>query len=200
MTPIAERLSVNLATELRRMNDEWFFKWHFIGRDGPVEIDNFRGGKIRYGGIGFEGTPRMVYWDTVDFYLTTKISELFDEVEKAIQNYPLEVRTTAVDECCSTISGFLGQVRQAAIEKDRVPRGNGFTFPPHDEARGRFGACYSAIASRADGLRAVYCIPPKPLTYAERVEVFLKERKESLGWIGAGIAKLIGVARFFGVI
>lgn len=63
LTPIAARLELALDAELLRMQNEWFFKWHHIGRERTVEIESFNGSPICYGGIKFGGTARDVYWD-----------------------------------------------------------------------------------------------------------------------------------------
>ena len=70
------------------MQNEWFFKWHHIGGDRGVEIDGFDGRMIRYGGINFSGTPRNVYWSTIQRYARQKIGQLFDELEIELQKYP----------------------------------------------------------------------------------------------------------------
>jgi len=145
------------------MHNDWFFKWHFIGGDRPVEIDNFRGDFIRYGGIKFDGSARIVFWDTIAFYLKQKISQLFDEVESAIQNYPVELRPAAIEECQSLITGFGAIIKRTAIDKDRILRGDGIRFPPRDEARSWNQSDLASIESRADGLRSVYCVFPAPL-------------------------------------
>lgn len=199
MTPMAERLSVALDAEVRRMEDKWFFEWHFIGRDDPVVMDDFRGGFIHYRGIMFDGTAHMVYWDTIVFYLRKKVSELFDAVEKGIQPYPADLRATAITECQSLISGFAARIKNAAIDKDRILRGNGLTFPPRDETHSWEGADNKAIANHADGLRAVYCPQQQKSSGFAQVERTLTSYKESIGWAVAGIRSLFAIAKgFFG--
>jgi len=51
MTPTASRLKARLEDRRLWFANEWFYKWHFIGNDGPVTIDSFDGREIRYGGI-----------------------------------------------------------------------------------------------------------------------------------------------------
>ena len=158
MTPIAGRLAISLEAETRRTYDQWFFKWHSIGEQRTTEIDNFRGGYIRYGGIKFSGTARLVYWDTISFYLRKKISDLFDEVEVAIKDYPIELRPAAIAECQTLIVAFTATIKNAAMEKDRILRGDGINFPPRDEHHRWEGADEFSIQSRADGLRSTYCV------------------------------------------
>jgi hypothetical protein len=60
-TPIGARLQIALDAEYLRMQNDWFFKWHYIGLDNVVEIDGFDGRMIRYAGIKFSGSARSVY-------------------------------------------------------------------------------------------------------------------------------------------
>ena len=160
MTPIAERLAVLSEEEVRRMRDKWFFKWHHIGGIHAVEIDNFRGDFIRYGGLVFDGTARLVYWDTITFYLRQEITKMFGIVEAALQKYPLEVRSKAITECEPIIHGFAGQIRNISVETDRILRGDGINFPPRDETNNWVDSESHSISRRSDGLREVYCIFP----------------------------------------
>ncbi len=139
------------------MDNEWFFKWHFIGKDGPVEIESFRGAPISYGGIAYSGTPVDVYWDTISRYRQIKVSELFDEVERDLTKYPKHVREKAIIEAEGLITMFAASIQRRAVEKDRILRGDGIQFPkPMD--RGRWdGSGSSAIQTRAQGLLDAYC-------------------------------------------
>jgi len=196
VTPIAERLKINLETEFRRLQDEWFFKWHFIGAGSVAEMDNFRGGKIRYGGIKFDGSARIVYWDTIKFYLMQKICALFDDVESAIQNYPGAIRMKSIAECHALIAKFAANIKNTAIEKDRILRGNGFEFPAPDHTHLWHGAAPWDIQARVDGLRAIYCNEDKAIPWAARAEKFLKDHKEIVGWSVAGLTALLGLAKW----
>lgn len=42
------KLQLALEQEQLRMANEWFFKWHSIGRNSVTEIDGFDGRMIRY--------------------------------------------------------------------------------------------------------------------------------------------------------
>jgi hypothetical protein len=101
---------------------------------------------------------RLVWSIGTPFYLRKKISDLFDQVEEAIKDYPIELRPAAVAECQNLISGFTTTIKNAAIEKDRILRGDGINFPPRDEHHRWDGADEMSIQSRADGLRSVYCV------------------------------------------
>jgi hypothetical protein len=157
LTPIGARLQMALDAEHLRMQNEWFFKWHHIGGDSVVEMEGFDGRMIRYGGIEFSGTARDVYWSTIQRYARQKVGQLFDEFEFELQKYPLEIRSNALTEALSLIRVFIGQIRKAAVDKDRILRGNGFTFPPQQDLGNWAGAQPFDIESRIATLRHIYC-------------------------------------------
>ncbi len=156
-TVIGQKLEIAIQQELTRMDNEWFFKWHFIGKDGPVEIESFCGAPIHYGGIAYSGTPVDVYWDTISRYRRIKVSELFDEVERDLATYPKHVRKKAIFEAEGMIRMFAASIQTRAVEKDRILRGDGINFPkPMDQGRwDRSGP--SVIQTRAQGLVEAYC-------------------------------------------
>lgn len=156
LTPIGARLQIALDAEYLRMQNEWFFKWHHIGRDSVTEIDAFDGRMIKYGGIKFSGTARDVYWSTIQRYARQKVGQLFDEIEIDLQKYPLEIRSKALNESQSLIRLFVAKIRKAAVEKDRILRGNGFEFPPQQDLGNWAGAQASDIESRTATLRHIY--------------------------------------------
>ena len=157
MTPIGSRLIASLNDEYLRMQNEWFFKWHHIGGQRAVEIDSFRGKLIVYGGIKFSGSAHRVYWDTIQHYLRKKIGAIFNSLEEDIQKYPLEIRAEALTEAQWMVNQFAAQIRRAAIEKDRILRGNGIQFPPEHDS-GHWQGCHTSdVAGHAEGLRRIYC-------------------------------------------
>jgi hypothetical protein len=140
MTPIGSRLYISLNDEYLRMQNDWFFKWHSIGGERAVEIDSFLGKPIVYGGIKFDGTARLVYWVTIQRYLNKKIGSIFDSLEEELRKYPLEVKAKALTEAQWIVGQFSGKIQRAAIEKDRILRGNGIEFPPEYDA-GHWQGC-----------------------------------------------------------
>ncbi|WP_244540563.1 hypothetical protein [Hyphomicrobium sp. CS1BSMeth3] len=139
------------------MQNEWFFKWHFIGREGPVEIDSFDGRMIKYGGIKFSGTAHDIYWQTIQRYLRKKISAILDDVETELRKYPLEIRETTLNRARSLILQFAGKIRRAAIDKDRVLRGDGIKFPEARDFGQWSGSRNEDIEARIASLLDIYC-------------------------------------------
>jgi hypothetical protein len=157
MTPIGSRLQLKLDNEYIRMANEWFFKWHHIG-GAAIEIDSFREKPIRYGGIKFSGTAHAVYWDTIQHYLRQKVSQTFDDLEQEIKDYPPDVRRIAIKEAMHIVFGFVGKIRKQAVDKDRILRGDGITFPAARDPGRWEGSTNKEIQQRADALLAIYAL------------------------------------------
>ncbi len=172
------------------MANEWFFKWHFIGRqDGPVGIDDFNGRTIRYGGIAFEGTPRLVYWNTLKRYLRVKIGATFDQLEHDLLSYPPKLAAAAVSDYQSLLDSFIRSIIHMAVEKDRILRGDGMNFPDRDHSSAQELMLFSEVEHRAKSIGALISEREgnRPATRLQRVEMFMREYKETAGiLIGAG--------------
>jgi len=65
MTPTGTQLKLRLDQRVRWFKNEWLFKWHHIKGQRTVEIDMFDGRMATYSGIGFEGSPHLVFWDAI---------------------------------------------------------------------------------------------------------------------------------------
>lgn len=156
-TTIGQNLELIVQQELSRMDNEWFFKWHFIGENIAIEIDSFRGTPIRYGGICYSGTVVDVYWDTISHYRKIKVAEFFNSMEIVLPKYKRPVRRQAIAEAADIIRMFANVIRDRAIKKDRTLRGDGVKFPkPND--RGRWEESGSAIINqRVASLLEVHC-------------------------------------------
>jgi len=150
-------LVLELEEEAIRMKNEWFFKWHQIGRNSAVVIDSFKGRPIQYGGIKFSGTARLVYWDTIQRYLRKKISAVLDDIESQITQYPPEIRKRTLEEVKSPIFAFIQDIRSTAIEKDRILRGDGMRFPAAQD-RGHWERCSRGfVQNQLSVLKEIYC-------------------------------------------
>jgi len=152
VTPTASRLQVRLDDRSRWFANEWFFKWHFIGKDGPVSIDSFDGRGIHLGGIEFSGSARDVYWDAVVRGVRKDIDEQFAWVDEQVRNYNHETAVRAIDECAGQLISFVRAIRREAVSKDRILRGNGITFPPEDDAGWWDSVSESQILAQAQAL------------------------------------------------
>ncbi len=82
-----------------------------------------------------------------------------EPLENDIQKYPLETRKAALSEALGSLRRFAAKIRKAAVEKDRILRGNGFEFPaPHDRGTWQ-GSQPAEIEAAVASLDAIYCKP-----------------------------------------
>jgi hypothetical protein len=78
MTPFEVYLESELNIEWQRFANEWLFKWHGMTYEGGVtDVDEFRGGRIRYRGIKFGRQQQEIFWQSIDRYLIQKVHEIF---------------------------------------------------------------------------------------------------------------------------
>jgi hypothetical protein len=134
-TTFALRLQAELENENRRMINEWFFNWHQIGGSQAVEIDGFDGRKISYCGLHFDGTPREVYWSTLQRYFRKIVAEKYEALQIALPTMPSSQKRSAATETKSLLSSFTRTLVTVATVQDRTMRGNGVEFPLSDTDR-----------------------------------------------------------------
>jgi hypothetical protein len=184
MTPTASRLKARLEERRLWFANEWFYKWHFIGNDGPVTIDSFDGREIRYGGIAFSGTTRDIYWDAVVRGVRKEINEQFIWIDTEVRKYKREVAVAAIEECAGLLASFVRSIRRQAVAKDRVLRGNGISFPAENDAGLWDGTSDREITAMAEALKSALPDETLPPPVPERnLPVSFSERALSL-WEG----------------
>lgn len=153
MTPTATRFKLRLDERYAWFRNEWFFKWHHIGGQRAIEIDQFDGRHAHYAGIAFSGSAHDVYWDAIVRGVRKEIVEQLAWVEDAVRAYTPDMAERAIDECAGQLIGFARSVRRTAVEKDRILRGNGTDFPAECDFGHWNGTDASAILAQADALK-----------------------------------------------
>lgn len=187
MTPVATRLQLRLDDRARWFRNEWFFKWHHIGGQHAVNIEMFDGRQAHYAGIAFSDSARDVYWDAVQRGIRLEIVEQLGWVEEAIATYAPAVARTAIDECAALIVSFARGIRRLTVEKDRILRGDGISFPQScDEGHWR-GATEADIRQQAEAIKVV--LPPEtsasaPTPVARETSMTRKPYQVALSFAG----------------
>lgn len=186
-TTYALRLRGDLDHESQRMTNEWFFLWYQIGGDRTIEIDGFDGRKITYSGIDYWGSPRIVYWSTIQRYLQKVAAEKYDALELALQSIPSRQRKTAVSETKLLLSSFARTIMTVATAQDRIMRGNGDDFPPLDvdQAQTITGLILQKIDERSRALERHFQFDSRFRMIEERLGEYPNISKLVLG-LGTG--------------
>ncbi len=135
-----------------------------------MEVDLFNGRMSHMGGIEFSGTVRDVYWDAVTRGVRREIVDQFAWVDEQVRRYEKSVGLEAIDQCAGLLASFSQTIRQQAVKKDRILRGNGRKFPPENDAGQWHGTTVEEIQAVADVLKR--CIP-----FAQEALQYNVERK-----------------------
>jgi hypothetical protein len=85
MTRFGRRLAADLDREFLRMAREWYHPWHALARGEAVDLDDFRGGRIRLEGMRFDAAAELAYWQATARYARRKIEEAFSLAENHVR-------------------------------------------------------------------------------------------------------------------
>lgn len=127
LTPFELFLKSELDNERLRFGSEWVFKWHQINIEGrSTDVDDFKGGRIRLGGVKFDGQPQAIYWNTLRRYLQQKIHSTFRQWDEKCREYSATQRISSLDGTAGLLESFVGQLVEKAADTDRRLRGRGY--------------------------------------------------------------------------
>lgn len=117
----------DLNIERQRFHNSWVCNWHRINIEGQhTDVEDFRGGRIRLGGVLFEGQPQQIFWEALSRYLTSKVHEVFANWNRETAGYPREKRIRSLELVEGQLLSFASQIIQKASDTDRRLRGRGF--------------------------------------------------------------------------
>lgn len=164
-TPFELELRRDLDGEFRRIANEWFFQWHNLSIENrTVDVEDFYGGRIRVGGIRFEGQIQEIYWRSVQRYLVDKVHATFKRWDETTAVYSGEVRRASLEGVGSLLWAFVARVIEYGVDTDRRLRGRG--FPSNVEPYNASGV-HSSANAEIERLKAAHLalLPgPKPLS------------------------------------
>lgn len=127
VTPFELSLERELNVERQRFDNQWLFKWHGMTYSGGVtDVEDFRGGRIHYGGITFGHQQQQVFWQAIERYLLLQVHEAFKKWDTETKGYSPEARLRSIDGVSQKIRTFVRQINVRAVETDRRLRGAGY--------------------------------------------------------------------------
>jgi hypothetical protein len=133
MTPFELSLGHELDIERRRFDSEWLFQWYnILSEDRIVNVPNFEGGRIAIGGVRYEGTGHLLYWQAIRRYLNGKVHETFQRWDRETVTYPADLRRSSLDGTENLLVQFVAGVMERANTTDQALRGHG--TPKTDKA------------------------------------------------------------------
>lgn len=127
MTPFELSLENDLHIEWQNFANNWLFKWHGMTYEGGVtDVDDFRGGRIHYGGIAFGNQQQQIFWQCIERYLIQKIHEIFKRWDAEVARYSPAIRLTSIDGVERHVRVFIHKINALSLETDRRLRGQGY--------------------------------------------------------------------------
>jgi hypothetical protein len=201
MTPFEIALEAELNTEVRRFHDQWLFRWYDMTYEGGLtEVEDFKGGVIRYGGVTFGYQQQGVYWQAIDLYLRQKVHAVFKQWDIETRSYALATRRASVDGAARILGLFVADVLVRSLETDKRLRGDGMPYvPPAGHAQGGSGADMVRLleAHRALVDQEIEEQKRKASGLWKWIETFYAENKGLIWFGGALIAVVSAAVHFF---
>jgi hypothetical protein len=204
MTPFELSLENDLHIEWQRFASEWLFKWYGMTYEGGrTDVEDFRGGRIRYGGGTFGDQQQQIFWQAINRYLILKVHETFKRWDADTQAYPSNIRRASIDGVERALGRFVATILQDSLDTDRRLRGRG--FPENVSAYDTSGQASTggaeihrlAHAHRTlldEQISSETSVPV--LSRKQRIEMFLSNHKGIMAAIGLLIGA-IGLAKYF---
>jgi len=187
MTPFELGLASDLNVECQRFADDWLFKWHGMTYEGGVtDVDDFRGGRIRYRGLKFGHQQQQVFWQAIDRYLNLKVHETFKRWDAATEAYPNVVRLRSIDGVERNLGEFVHTIVQHSLRTDQALRGAENVTYFGNGPRAAAEILRPAQAHRALLDEEIRKEPPVAvqLSQKQRIENFFSNHKRIMGGIG----------------
>src|SRR5439155_1513350 len=113
--------------EYSRMDSQWFFRWHNLNiANRIVDVDDFKGGRIQTGGVLFDGSAELIYWETISRYFLNKINDVFERAEHEIRVTSCIHATPIAEETAQLLRSYCQRIFRHAIDTARRVKGRGF--------------------------------------------------------------------------
>jgi hypothetical protein len=126
--------------EFQKLEKDKVTPWAFFLSGKELGLTNFLGKEIRYSGIGFEGSPRTVFWKGfIQPFLQDITSRSFSETRSFCLAHGLEPKQP-MEETASLLKTAINNIYERMSDIDQRLRGKGF---PKSVPK------YDAIAERA---------------------------------------------------
>jgi hypothetical protein len=205
MTPFELSLESELNIEWQKFANDWLFKWHGMTYEGGVtDVDDFRGGRIHYGGIKFGYQQQQIFWQAIDRYLNQKIHQKYKDWERETYSYPIEIKRSSLEGAGRLLQQFVSKIVSRAVETDRALRGRGHpsNVPGYDpsgsqsRAQGEINRLWAAHRGLLETVSNAVPTLVK-LSRKQRVENFLSNHRGIISIIAILVAIIFGLVKFF---
>jgi hypothetical protein len=194
MTPVGHQLQHFIDAEWKKLEREKITHWLMRFRHG-VDIDDGRGGRITTGGdMAFEGTPRDVFWRSIDPHLDDLVNAALRKAHEEGKQFADPIPAHGVEDARLLLHGLINRTFNRMVEVDRALRSKGYPrgVPAYD-ASGHVERWHNAINDRCAAYLAAYnAAKPKGIA---RLTYWLDRNK-----ITAVAAAITAISALLGVI
>jgi hypothetical protein len=205
MTPFELSLENDLNIEWQRFANDWLFKWHGMTYEGgATDVDDFRGGRIRYAGIKFGGQQQQIFWQAIERYLLLKVHEIFKRWDAETDRYSNAIRLASLDGVERNLRQFVHRIIRHSLDTDRRLRGMGYPENvTHFDSAGQMSKAEAEIVRLGEAHRALLSESVKndsaipALSRKQRAENFLTNHRGILSLIGISVAISFGLLKVF---
>ncbi len=113
-----------------------------------MDVEDFKGGRITFGGITFGDQQQQIFWNAVGRYLTSQTHEVMQRWDVETRAYPTLQRYSSLDRSAGLLQSFVGRVSGDALDTDRKLRGRGVPKTDTPKWAGR-----TDVAAKAEVMR-----------------------------------------------
>jgi hypothetical protein len=126
MTPIGHQLQNFIDAEWKKLERDKITHWQMNFRRG-LNIDDGRGGKITLGGdMAFEGTPRKIFWQSIDPHLDDTVTTALRMAHDLGRQFANDVAVKGMEDTRLLLHGLVNRTFGRMVEVDRAMRGKGY--------------------------------------------------------------------------
>ena len=183
----------SLENEFARLDKDKLTPWIFMTTDHGLDVTALDGSKVRYRGIEFSGTARLVFWDRFSVpFLKDIISRGFAETREFCEQHGIAA-APALDETAELLRDGVDRTFKRMVDIDRRLRGKG--TPTSVEPYNPSTETAKALSFLDERLEDEKLLVPKQRS---RFNKFYEEQKFWIWAIGALIALAGIMAKFIG--
>jgi hypothetical protein len=126
ISPAYSFIKERVNLEFQKLEKDKVTPWAFFLSGKELRVSNFLGKEISYLGIGFEGSPRMVFWkDFIQPFLQDITSRSFSETRSFCLAHSLKLKQP-MEETTSLLKIGINGIYERMLDIDQRLRGKGY--------------------------------------------------------------------------
>jgi hypothetical protein len=135
VTRFGRRLAAEFEQEFARLANDWYLEWHRLARGEAIDLDDFRGGRIRLDGMRFDAAAELAYWSAAAHYAREKVEEAFGRAEEHVRARAGIGTEAIAEDTAIRVRAFLERVHRHALFTEYRLKARGYPEERHLAAR-----------------------------------------------------------------